>query len=165
MMNSPLDAAPVQMKEWIRAGIAISAGFDPVVAELVKIRASQINGCANCINLHVTEARAAGETEQRLQLLAAWDEAPCYSERERAALAWTEALARLSERRDRTEALAELVRHFSDQEQLHLTLLINVITGFNRISVGFGLYADPAAIKAGAASVEKDCAKISSYER
>jgi AhpD family alkylhydroperoxidase len=156
MMINPLDAAPVQMKEWIRAGMAINAGFDPVVAELVKIRASQINGCANCINLHVTEARAAGETEQRLQLLAAWEEAPCYSEKERAALAWTEALTRLPKRPDYTGALTELARHFSDGEQLHLTLLINVITGFNRIAVGFGLYADPAAIKAGAAGVEKE---------
>ena len=81
----------------MKASLAINASLEPTLVELVKIRASQINGCANCLNMHTAEARAQGETEQRLYLLPAWREAPCYSERERAALAWTEALTRLSE--------------------------------------------------------------------
>ena len=92
-----LAAAPDLMKDWTGAAIAIASSLEPTLIELVKIRASQINGCANCINMHTTEARAPGETEQRIYLLSAWREAPCYTERERAALGWTEALTRLSE--------------------------------------------------------------------
>src|SRR6185437_4450709 len=93
---NPFAAAPALMKEWQRTSIALTtaAGLEPSLNELVKIRASQINGCANCINLHATEARALGETEQRIFLLPAWREAPCYTDRERAALEWTEALTR-----------------------------------------------------------------------
>jgi AhpD family alkylhydroperoxidase len=96
---NPFAAAPSLMKEWQRAmiNLAAASSFEPSLSELVKLRASQINGCANCINLHATEARANGETEQRIYLLPAWREAPCYTDRERAALAWTEALTRLSE--------------------------------------------------------------------
>ena len=73
-----------------------STSLEPSLVELVKIRASQINGCANCLNMHTAEARAKGETEQRIYLLSAWREAPCYTERERAALAWTDALTRVA---------------------------------------------------------------------
>ncbi len=97
---NPLEASPVLTSEWIRVSKAIDATIDPQLAELVKIRTSQINGCANCINMHTIEARKGGETEQRLYLLAAWREAPCFSDRERAALAWAEALNRLSEGAD-----------------------------------------------------------------
>ena len=79
-------AAPQQMKSWFAASSAIAASLDPTLAHLVKIRASQINGCANCINMHTAEAREKGETEQRLYLLSAWREAPCYTKSERAAL-------------------------------------------------------------------------------
>src|SRR5262249_49159603 len=82
-----------QRSSWLSA-LAINASLEPSLIELVKIRASQINGCANCINMHTTEARSQGETEQRIYLLSAWREAPCYTERERAALGWTEALTR-----------------------------------------------------------------------
>jgi len=87
-------AAPAVMKEWHRTQVALSvaANFDPRVTELVKIRASQINGCANCLNMHAFEAREKGESEQRIYLLPGWRDAPCYTDRERAALAWTEAL-------------------------------------------------------------------------
>ena len=90
-------AAPSLMKDWQRTSIQLgaAANFEPKLTELVKLCASQINGCANCINLHATDARANGETEQRIYLLPAWREAPCYTDRERAALAWTEALTRL----------------------------------------------------------------------
>ncbi len=114
---------------------------------LVEIRASQINGCANCINMHTAEARAKGETEQRIYLLSAWREAPCYTDRERAALDWTEALTRLSEGQGQESAYQGLKAHFSEEEQVKLTLMINVINGWNRITVGFGLFADPAAAK------------------
>ncbi len=144
----PLAAAPALMKTWFEASLAIDSSLDRTLAELVKVRASQINGCANCINLHTAHARGNGETEQRLYLLAAWREAPCYSERERAALGWTEALTRQSEGASNDSAYDALKAHFSDEDQVKLTLLINIINGWNRIAVGFRGWADPAAIKA-----------------
>lgn len=144
----PFAAAPALMKSWTAMSVAVASSLDPTLIELVKIRASQINGCANCINLHATQARAKGETEQRIYLLSAWREAPCYTDRERAALGWTEALTRLSEGHARDGAYEALKRQFTDEEQVKLTLMINVINGWNRIAVGFGLWADPAAIKA-----------------
>lgn len=84
---NPMTAAPAVMKEWQRASFAIAHSFDQSLSALVEIRSSQINGCANCINMHTVFAREAGETEQRIYLLSAWREAPCYTDRERAALA------------------------------------------------------------------------------
>ena len=147
----PFAAAPSLMKTWLGASMAIAASLEPSLVHLVEIRASQINGCANCINLHATDARSKGETEQRIYLLSAWREAPCYTDRERAALGWTDALTRLSEG-DRLEGVRETLKaHFTEEEQIKLTLMINVINGWNRIAVGFGLFADPAAVKATAA--------------
>ncbi len=145
-------AAPSLMKDYQRTSMALAAAanFEPSLTELVKIRSSQINGCANCINLHATEARENGETEQRIYLLAAWREAPCYTDRERAALGWTEAMTRLSEGREHAAAYDALKAHFSEEEQVKLTVTINIINGWNRIAVGFGVWADPAAIKAAA---------------
>jgi AhpD family alkylhydroperoxidase len=135
-------AAPPEMKSWMATSMAVAASLETSLIELVKIRASQINGCANCINMHTFEARANGETEQRIYLLAAWREAPCYTDRERAALGWTDALTRLSEGHD-LEAAREALKHqFSDEEQVKLTLMINVINGWNRLAVGFGLWID-----------------------
>ena len=145
---NPLAAAPALMKEWQRASLAIARTIDPSLAGLVEVRASQINGCANCINLHTAFAREAGESEQRLYLLAAWREAPCYTDRERAALAWTDAMTRLSESPDLDKAHDTLKAHFSEEEQVALTLLINVINGWNRIAVGFHAFADPEQVKA-----------------
>ena len=138
-------AAPSLMKTWFGASAAINASLEPSLANLVKIRASQINGCANCINMHTAEAREKGETEQRLYLLSAWREAPCYNDRERAALGWTEALTRLSEGHTHESAYQALKAEFTEEEQVKLTLLINVINGWNRLSVGFGTWLDPAA--------------------
>ena len=152
-MTAKLDlftAAPALMKEWQRASFAIDSSLEPTLSELVKIRASQINGCANCLNMHTVFAREAGETEQRIYLLSAWREAPCYTDRERAALGWTEALARLSEGHTHESAYAALKTEFTDEDQVKLTLLINVINGYNRLAVGFSAWADPAAIKAAA---------------
>ena len=142
-------AAPTLMKEYQRTSmtLASAANFEPSLSELVKLRASQINGCANCINLHATEARENGETEQRIYLLPAWREAPCYTDRERAALGWTEALTRLSEGREHASAYEALRALFTEEEQVKLTLTINIINGWNRIAVGFGLWADPATIR------------------
>jgi AhpD family alkylhydroperoxidase len=144
----PMAAAPELMKNWLRTSMAVNASLEPTLVELVKIRASQINGCANCINMHAVEAREKGETEQRIYLLSAWREAPCYTERERAALAWTDALTRIAEGHSLESAREGLWNHFNKEEQVKLTLIINVINGWNRITVGFGLFADPAAIKA-----------------
>lgn len=143
----PTAAAPELMKKWFGASVAIGSSLEPTLAELVKIRASQINGCANCINMHTIAARERGETEQRIYLLSAWPEAPCYTDRERAALGWTEALTRLSEGHTHESAYKALKIHFTEEEQVNLTLLINVINGWNRIAVGFGGFLDAAALK------------------
>jgi len=143
----PMAAAPELMKTWLRTSIAISSSLDPTLVGLVEIRASQINGCANCINLHATQAREKGETEQRIYLLSAWREAPCYTDRERAALGWTEALTRMSEGHTHENACEALKAQFTEAERVKLTLMINVINGWNRIAVGFGAFADPAAVK------------------
>jgi AhpD family alkylhydroperoxidase len=143
----PFAAAPSVMKEWHRASLAIASSLEPSLAALVEIRASQINGCANCLNLHTVQARENGETEQRLYLLSAWREAPCYTDRERAALAWTDALTRLSEAHTHERAYQALKAQFTEEEQVKLTLMINVINGWNRIAIGFSLFADPAAVK------------------
>lgn len=147
----PFAAAPSLMKNWTATSIAIASSLEPSLVELVKIRASQINGCANCINMHTVEAREKGETELRIYLLSAWREAPCYTDRERAALGWTEALTRLSEGHTQESACEALKAQFTEEEQVKLTLMINVINGWNRIAVGFGLWIDPAAAKAAAA--------------
>jgi len=147
----PFAVAPVQMKSWLNASLAVASSLDPTLVHLVEIRASQINGCANCINMHAADARSKGETEQRVYLLAAWREAPCYTDRERAALGWTDALTRLSQGPELEGAREALKAHFTEDEQIKLTLMITVINGWNRIAVGFGLFADPAAIKAVAA--------------
>ena len=143
----PFAAAPSLMKEWLTMSRTAAASLDHTLAGLVEIRASQINGCANCLNMHTAEARAQGETEQRLYLLPAWREAPCYSERERAALAWTEALTRLSEGHTHEAAYEGIWAHFTAEEQVKLTLVINVINGWNRLAVGFGTWLEQPARK------------------
>lgn len=149
--NDLFAAAPSLMKAWFGTSAAINSSLEPRLTELVKIRASQINGCANCINMHATEAREKGETEQRIYLLPAWREAPCYTERERAALGWTEALTRLSQGHDALErARKALEAEFSAAEQVKLTMMINVINGWNRLSVGFAMLIDPAEAKSAA---------------
>jgi AhpD family alkylhydroperoxidase len=140
------------MKTWRSASFAIIESLEPGLVELVEIRASQINGCANCLNLHTAWAREKGETEQRIYLLSAWREAPCYTDRERAALGWTEALTRMSEGHHHETAYEALKAQFSEEEQVKLTLVINSINGWNRIAVGFGLFVDPALAKSAAAA-------------
>jgi len=112
------------------------SGLDRLLLELVKTRASQINQCAYCIDMHTKDARAAGETEQRLYGLTAWREAPYYSERERAALAWTEAMTRIGG--DVDDAIYDAARaHFSDKEIADLTLAVIAINSWNRLAIPF----------------------------
>jgi len=112
-------------------------GLESSLLHLVQMRASQINGCAYCLDMHSKDARAAGETEQRLYLLSAWREAPFYSERERAALEWTEALTKITEGHA-PEAVYALVREqFKEKELADLSLAIVAINGWNRMAIGF----------------------------
>ncbi|MBV9287658.1 MAG: carboxymuconolactone decarboxylase family protein [Hyphomicrobiales bacterium] len=135
---NPFAAAPKAMQSWLDFSKEINAcGLEGSLMELVKIRASQINGCAFCLDMHTKDARKQGETEQRLFLLDAWREFPLYSARERAALAWTEALTRLPETRAPNEVYRDLEAQFPEEEQVKLTLLIVAINGWNRVQVGF----------------------------
>lgn len=113
------------------------SGLEPALRELVKTRASQINGCAYCIDMHTKDARAHGETEQRLYALNAWRETPFYTARERAALEWTEELTLLSEREVSDEVYARTREHFSESEMIQLTLAVVQINGWNRFAVAF----------------------------
>jgi AhpD family alkylhydroperoxidase len=135
---NPYVAAPEEMQRMIDFAIASGAyGLESSLNHLVKIRASQINGCAICLNMHAVEARKGGESEERIWLLDAWREAGVYTPREMAALAWTDALTRLSETRAPDEAYDAVKTEFSDEEIVKLTMMINTINAFNRIGVGF----------------------------
>ena len=114
-----------------------SSGLEQSVIELVKIRASQINGCAYCIHMHTQDARKHGETEQRLYLLNAWREAPVYTERERAALAWTEAVTLISETHAPDDVYEQVRAQFSEAETVNLTMLIATINAWNRLAISF----------------------------
>ena len=111
------------------------ARFDQRLLDLVRMRASQINGCAYCLDMHSKDARAAGETEQRLYGLDAWRETPYYSERERAALEWTEALTLVSETHAPDDVYERVREQFSEDELMHLTLAIVSINGWNRFNI------------------------------
>jgi AhpD family alkylhydroperoxidase len=114
-----------------------ASGIEPSLIELVKIRASQINGCAFCLHMHATDARRQGEAEMRLHLLSAWREAPVYTERERAALAWTEALTLITEGHAPDDVYAAARRHFSELELAALTSAIVAINAWNRIAIAY----------------------------
>jgi AhpD family alkylhydroperoxidase len=113
------------------------SSIEKPLAELVRLRASQINGCAFCVDMHATDARKAGETERRLAAVVVWRETPFFSERERAALAWTEAVTLVSHEHV-PDAVWEAVKpHFSDAEMVDLTLLISAINSWNRFAISF----------------------------
>jgi AhpD family alkylhydroperoxidase len=114
-----------------------NSGLEPALRELVKTRASQINGCAYCIDMHTKDARAQGETEQRLYALNAWRETPFYNERERAALEWTEHLTLIAGRDVPDELYARIREHFSEEEIAYLTLAVVQINGWNRLAISF----------------------------
>jgi AhpD family alkylhydroperoxidase len=123
------------------------SGLEPALLELVKIRASQINGCAFCLDMHTKDARAHGETEQRLYTLPAWRETPFFTERERAALAWTEAVTLVAETHVPDEVFDVVRKHFSEPELANLTLAIATINSWNRLAIAFhsvpGTYQPP----------------------
>jgi AhpD family alkylhydroperoxidase len=118
-------------------GVANSGLDDPRLLDLVKIRASQINGCAYCVRLHAGEARERSETDERLDMVAVWREADCFGRAERAALAWCEALTLLPDSGAPDELYDELSRHFMSEQVVALTLAIVAINGWNRLNVGF----------------------------
>ena len=123
------------------------SGLEPRLLELVKTRASQINGCAYCIDMHTKDARAHGETEQRLYALPAWRETPFFSERERAALAWTEAVTLIADAPVDEEEYEAVREHFDEKALVDLTLAIVAINGWNRLAIAFatvpGTYRAP----------------------
>jgi AhpD family alkylhydroperoxidase len=144
-------AAPDTVKALIALETQIqSSGLEQSLIELVKTRASQINGCAYCINMHTQDARKHGETEQRLYLLNAWREAPAYTDRERAALAWTEAVTLISDTHAPDDLYNEVRAHFSDAETANLTMLIATINAWNRLAIAFRAIP-PVRAKAAAA--------------
>jgi AhpD family alkylhydroperoxidase len=114
-----------------------ASGLEHSLLELVKMRTSQLNGCAYCIDMHSKDARAAGETEQRLYLLDAWRETPLYTGRERAALEWTEAITRIDEGHVPDAVFALAREHFSEEELLNLTIAIVATNGWNRLNIAF----------------------------
>ena len=125
-----------------------NSGLEPRLLELVKLRASQINGCAYCVDMHTKDARAHGETEQRLYAVAVWKEAPFFTERERAALAWAEAVTLVSRDQVPDEVYEVARREFSEKELIDLTMAVIAINGWNRLAVGFRALAgkyQPAA--------------------
>lgn len=133
---APFKVAPDLIKALVGLEKAITAGgLEHGLGELVRLRASQINGCAMCIHMHATDARSNGESEMRIFMLDAWRESPLYSDRERAALAWTEALTNVAETRA-PDADYELVRsQFSEEEIVNLTVTIGAINLWNRLQI------------------------------
>lgn len=130
--------APESMKGLLEIEKYVAdSGLDRTLFELVKTRASQINGCAYCIDMHTKDARSQGETEQRLYGLSAWREAPFYSESERAALAWTEALTLIAENEVSDSLYQKVKEHFDDQTLMALTMAIVAINGWNRLAIAF----------------------------
>ena len=132
-------AAPDAVKTLygLEAYLKHKSGLEPSLLELVKMRTSQINGCAYCLDMHSKDARAAGETEQRLYGLDAWREAPYYTDRERAALEWTEALTLISETHAPDDVYMSARAQFTEAELVNLTLAITAINAWNRFAIGF----------------------------
>src|SRR5689334_14653311 len=143
------NASPAAVKAMFGLQAAVDhSGLERSLVKLVELRASQINGCAHCIEMHFKDAKAQGETDERLHLLNAWREAPFYSPRERAALLWCESLTLIAERGAPDEVFEEVRNEFSEDELVNLTLAIVTINAWNRFAIGFradvGNY-DPAS--------------------
>ncbi len=131
-VNPAASRAMYGLEQYIR-----NCGLEESLLELVKMRASQINGCAYCIDMHSKDARAAGETEQRLYALSAWRETPFFSDRERAALEWTEGVTLISESHVPDELYENVRKVFSEEELVNLTLAVVTINGWNRLAISF----------------------------
>lgn len=136
---NPATAAPAPMQSWVEFSKgALNCGLEANLVRLVTVRASQLNGSASGIDAHTAAARKLGETEQRLYLLSAWRGSSLYSERERAALGWTEALTLVAETHVPDAAYQALQAQFAPEEQVKLTLLIVTVNGWNRVHLAFG---------------------------
>jgi AhpD family alkylhydroperoxidase len=134
----PTKVAPEVYRAMLALESAVrSSSLESNLLDLVRVRASQINGCAYCIDMHSKELRAAGESEQRIYLLDAWREAPFYSDRERAALAWTEAVTLIAERHVPDDVYDEARQYFTDSELARLTLAVVSVNGWNRFAIAF----------------------------
>ena len=116
------------------------SGLDPILYEFIKIRASQINGCAFCLDMHTKDLRKMGENEQRIYLLSAWREAPFYTEKERAALELTECVTLISESGVPDDVYERVRKHFDEKEYVTLILAINVINSWNRLAISTGMF-------------------------
>ncbi len=134
----PVAVAPHLVQAMLKLEETVQgAGLEKSLTHLVKTRASQLNGCAFCLHMHTADARAAGESEARLYLLDAWRESSMYTDRERAALEWTEALTLLAQTHAPDAAYEKMKVAFTDAEQVALSLLIGTINTWNRLAVGF----------------------------
>lgn len=140
-MSSRIDyykSSPEAVKAMIELENFINkSGLDKTLLNLVKLRASQINGCAFCVDTHCSEARKNGESERRLYAVTVWRETPFFTERERAALAWTEAVTLLSETHAPNDVYQEVIKFFNEKETVDLTMAIVTINGWNRLAVSF----------------------------
>lgn len=136
------NAAAVKLMFDLETGVR-QLGLPARLLHLVRLRASQINGCAFCIAMHTKEARAEGEDQRRLDLLQSWHETDLFDEREAAALQWTEALTRIAETHAPDDAYARLAAVFDDKQQVALTLAINAINSWNRLAIGFRAAPQP----------------------
>ncbi len=141
-MQARLDTTPYRTGGLYRAMIAMqreveASGLEHSLLELVKIRASQINGCAFCIDMHTKDARALGETEQRIYALSAWRETPFFTDRERAALDWTEAVTLVAATRVPDEVYERVGQQFTEAEIVALTFALVTINGWNRLAISF----------------------------
>ncbi|HEY8370992.1 MAG TPA: carboxymuconolactone decarboxylase family protein [Thermodesulfobacteriota bacterium] len=158
-MTPRIDLTRYHSTGLVRAMLALqreveASGLEHRLIELVKIRASQMNGCAYCIDMHTKDARAQGETEQRIYALDAWRETPFFTDRERAALAWTEAVTNITDGHVPDEVYEEARRHFDEPELVALTFAVVAINGWNRLAIPFrkvaGTYQPSAAAAASA---------------
>ena len=141
-MQSRLPLTPVKFASVFKAMFGLKApvkesGLEESLLHLVRMRVSQINGCGHCLDMHSKEARAAGESEQRLYLLSVWREAPMFSERERAALAWSEAVTKIAEQHVPDAVYSQVASEFKDNELAALTLAVVEINGWNRFAIAF----------------------------
>jgi AhpD family alkylhydroperoxidase len=131
-------ASPDALKALIALEVATGKlGLEPVLVDLVKLRASQINGCAFCVDLHASDLRKKGESERRINTVCVWHETPFFTPRERAALAWTEAITQIATSRAPDADYDALRAEFSEAEMVNLTLAIGVINSWNRLAIGF----------------------------
>lgn len=142
-------AAPEIMKAVSALNKAVDeCGLEKGLLHLIKLRASQINGCSYCVEMHSREARRDGESEQRLYLVSAWKESPLFSERERAAFAWAEAVTKIADNDISDELYARTLEHFSEEELVKLSVAIGMINTWNRLCVPFHAIHPIPAVKA-----------------